>query len=156
MFGVTIEGDFSPITELLSRMIEMRDRIGELADQVADEVLIGNEEGLLAGTDRYGQSMPPTQRQLDPKLSARLGGGNPLVPMDAGSRAIDTFNVTTEKQGDVLAVIGQWSNAPFIKYHKGPSGNRPERNIVGIRPETMERIKDRVTDWAESQFEGGG
>lgn len=109
-------------------------------------LLDGNREGLLSGLDRFNRPMPTTQRQRDPKLSAKYGSGPPLVPNREASRAIVYARTTSgQVDSDTWAAILYWQDFTSIDgleilpmhAHPGPRARYPRRDVIGVRPDDV-------------------
>lgn len=156
MYGVRVEGEFTALTDVIANMQRLADDLPELGEIVAADMLEGNEQGLLAGLDRDGEPMPPTKREMTPSIAARLGNGKPLNPKGGSSRSIADFSVRVIPiSAQALAVDGTWPTAPFFVYHReGRVKGAPIRDIVGIRPLTMDVIMRHTREWAERKLRG--
>lgn len=146
MLGGGISGDLDGILEQLRRLEDPDLR--PLAEDVAKAIVDGNREGLIAGTDADGR--PMVELADSTYKRGREGLGPPTVPRFSGSQLIDRFEVKVEPSsgGKGFRINCGWRGVPQVKYFKSGTKNMPARNPVGIRPETREKIRQIINDFA--------
>jgi hypothetical protein len=126
-----------------------------LAAIISTIIVEDNAQARLAGVGADGVELAPLRggRSLTPNEIRKRGGtGPPLAPKGEASRSVASFRVQIMPLGDgSILLLGTWDDAPFLHYHV--SGYRagktqvPARDIVGLRPECVERIADAAITW---------
>jgi hypothetical protein len=88
----------------------------------------------------------------------RLLDGPPLAPRRQFSRVITNYMQSSGQIGPrVWEVIGAWVNVvnakgqPFLKYHFNGEGRLPVRDLRGIRPPGMTKIRAAIRAWMTSE-----
>lgn len=118
-----------------------------------------NAEGLLRGEDKDGRPLAP----LSPRTLAnpKRGPGGPLVPRGKMSRFIANYRVTSMQRGTgSWILIGSWMNilsksgVPFAPFHFEGSGHLPQRDLRGLRPAGMTKIREALRQWLSSKLGG--
>jgi phage gpG-like protein len=157
MIGLKVSGiNFDPIRQMVEAMAHPD--LTPLAQEVAQIMLDDNREGLLAGTDIYGDAMAPIEEST---RKTRGGDGPPLIPNYGASRAISDYRTEIVPMHDRTLVVGTWPNSPFIHFHRfgfsvqsklGPKGV-PSRDPVGLRPVGEAMVADALARFAETLIE---
>jgi hypothetical protein len=146
MIRLKVSGiNFEPIVQMLDAMVHPD--FTPLAEEVGEIMREDNREGLLAGTDIYGDPM----KGIEESTRKRRGGdGPPLVPNYGASRAISDYRTDIDVLTDRTLVIGTWPNSPFIHFHRFGTPNMVPRDPVGLRPEGEAKVADALKRFAET------
>lgn len=123
-----------------------------LAERIRPLMLADNRDGLLAGTDSFGDPMNDVEASTVKR--GRGGDGPPLVPRYGASRAISDYRVRIEEGDGRTLLIGEWPNSPFIHFHATGTRHMVARDPIGIRPEGVALIAAEVYDFASSLVGG--
>ncbi len=107
-----------------------------IAFKVSSCLLEGNRQGI--GTDWHGSPLAPLKAST---LKRREGNGPPLAPHDLSSRIFTNPVINASGAGGQLAVEMSWKGIPWLGFHMTGTKWMAQRNIVGIRPETLDRIQ---------------
>lgn len=151
MIRLRVSGDnFDAITQLVDRL--SHPDLTPLAERLREVMIRDNRDGLLAGTDSFGD--PMTDLEPSTIKRGRGGGGPPLVPRGDASRAISDYDVTIEQGDNRLLLIGGWPSTPFIHFHATGTRNMVSRDPVGIRPDGQEKIASAMHDFAATLIGG--
>lgn len=138
--------DLSGVARLKARVERLAGAdFGPLMQDWEKIIAAGHAEGLVAGTDRHGKAMPTTVRESDPKLSARLGSGRPLVPKDLRSRAIRAAQPFRGQSG------ARWFAGLLIRGFEAKGGRSVlaihaarGRDVLGVRPATAAKCREAL------------
>lgn len=151
MIRIRIEGpNFDAINTLIDRMAHPD--LMPLAQTLAGIMVRDNRDGLLAGTDSFGDPMAPVKESTIRR--GRGGDGEPLNPRGAGSRAIADYRVDIEPTARGAELVGHWPGTPFIHFHATGTRDMISRDPVGIRPDGQEQIRVALHDFAASLIGG--
>jgi hypothetical protein len=149
-----ISGDLDQLILAYDQMITGLD-LTPLAEIIRRLIIEDNAAARLAGVGADGVDLAPLRagRPLTPSEIRKRGGtGPPLAPRGEASRSVASFRVEIIPLGDgSILLLGTWNDAPFLHYHvSGYRAGRtqvPIRDIVGVRPECVERIADASMTW---------
>ncbi|MGE4196024.1 MAG: hypothetical protein AB7G11_02725 [Phycisphaerales bacterium] len=117
----------------------------------SETILVAENTRLaLAGLDSDEREMKTTQRERSPALSAKLGGGPPLLPHSQASRRIRLFRVVRKEKlptGGFVLTIGHpgftATNGKSIPALHAQGGRRyPKRDVTRIGPTARKKIQD--------------
>ena len=147
MLDGDVHGSLDGVLEQLRRLKDPDLR--PLAREIAETLVEGNREGLLAGSDADGDAMAELADSTYGR-GDRGGLGPPTIPRFSGSRLIDRFRARVEPNasGRGSVVRAGWDDAPEVKYLRSGTRHMPARNPVGIRPATRAEIQQLVNDLA--------
>lgn len=117
-------------------------------------VLSEKDAELDAGLDRHGRKLQPLKLSTILHRHSAMGRADPLAPplMPAHAMSRTRAWLTGKVEGDpdsgYRAVFGwrqQWGT--ILGYHARGAGHLPVRDVIGLAPATMARIKARALNW---------
>jgi hypothetical protein len=153
--STTASGISGNLDEILAQLHRIQNPdLRPLAEQVAEVIVEGNRDGLLAGTDATGAPMAEladsTYRATG--MARRGGLGPPTVPRFSASSLIDRFKVSvdTNSSGKGFVIKAGWIGVEQVKFFASGTKYMPARNPVGIRPETRVKIQTVVDNFAKN------
>jgi hypothetical protein len=96
-----------------------------------------------AGLDISGDVLIPiTNDTVRRRRQLGKGNGPPLAPDGDESRVVTNFLVTTESHGDRLDISVGYIGMPWIEMHAQGGPHLPKRDVIGIQPEAIEKIRE--------------
>jgi hypothetical protein len=112
-------------------------------------------------SSRIGSGVEHTNNNLT-TAEYRLLGGPPLAPRKQFSRVITNYQQEVVQVSDtVWEVVGAWINVlskkgvPFLTFHFNGVGQK-RRDLRGIRPDGMTRIRETAHNWMLGEVRRGG
>jgi hypothetical protein len=119
---------------------------------------LGQKGGIKRGKySRIGSGIERNNNNLT-SAEYRLLDGPPLAPRRQYSRVITNYHQNARQIGQrTWEVVGAWINVlsrkgvPFLRYHFEGAGHLPIRDLRGIRPWGMERIRSATRAWMIDQ-----
>jgi hypothetical protein len=135
MVHVEYGGTFSPLMKNLAKGFA---DIRPLAKEIGRLMLEGNRE---IGTDWNSNNLAPLAPST---LKRRDGTGPPLAPHGLDSRIVTNAQINVVGIGDYVAIELSWKDMPWLTYHSTGTKYMKQRDITGIRPETMDQIGDLI------------
>lgn len=135
-------GDLSKTLDRLSKGLK---DLSPLSGSMQAALDRGNREGL--GTDAQGQPLAPLK---DSTLKKRKGSGPPLAPEGASSSIVTgaVFSTSSSSDGQ-LSVEVSWPSLPWLQYAVSGTSRMPARDVVGIRPKTVEDVMQELRQYYE-------
>lgn len=147
MIQVSVSGDnFDPILELIRRM-EFPD-LTPLVAPLTEIMLEDNREGLLAGTDSFGDPMTPLE---DSTWHGRKGSGPPTIPEYGNAALITDYRVDPEDISPLhVRLVGTWPSLHWVHFHVTGTRNMVARDPTGIRPSGQEKVRVVLENFART------
>lgn len=151
MIRLRISGDnFDPIIRMVDRV--SHPDLTPLAETLRGIMIRDNREGLLAGTDSFGD--PMTALEPSTIKRGRGGDGPPLVPRGDASRAISDYRVEVEQEPGRMVLTGLWPSTTFVHYHVTGTKYMVSRDPTGLRPDGQDRVRSALHDFAATLIGG--
>jgi hypothetical protein len=134
-----------------------------LVNQWADILQKNHRARILAGLDRSESPMPPTQRERNPALAARLGSGPPLAPKYESSRVIRNATPEAFKRGTEYVARLSWPNfttpkgLDILSLHARPlvGAPYPRRDVIThISPTDRRECSEALRKYLKGQGPG--
>jgi hypothetical protein len=152
MIGVKVVGpNFDDIIRSLEGLRDI-DLI-PLAERLKPIMIRDNRDGLLAGTDSFGDPMADVMESTVRR--GRHGDGPPLVPGGETSSMIAAYDVEIRDDGDRVLLIGGWP-MHWVRFHATGTRHMVARDPLGIRPNGVAVIAAEVFDFAVAATLIGG
>lgn len=144
-------GNFDPLIAMVGRMA--RPDLSPLAESIRDVMIADNRDGLLAGTDSFGDRMDDVEESTIRR--GRGGFGPPTIPRFSASQLIDRFRVTIDPTSDGgFSIKGNWPGVPQVEFFRTGTVHMAARNPIGIRPDTRARIQQAIDEFASGLIGG--
>ncbi|MHC5536646.1 hypothetical protein ACYOEI_00045 [Singulisphaera rosea] len=113
-----------------------------LAKPIGQILLDDNRNNL--GTDWHGNTLAPLAEST---LKRREGNGPPLAPRGTDSRIVTNAFIDATRTTSGLVVELGWKGIPWLRFHTSGTKWMPQRDITGVRPQTMDKITDLVQNY---------
>jgi hypothetical protein len=140
-----------------SRMDRLRDDLKKIAVEDNTEKILGmGASGTLAGVDRFGRPLVKLGKWAYGKRFLRRGNGPVLAPHGLGSRVITRFRVVWQWTGAQFTMIAGWVNLDWMIYHLEGGDHLPQRDVGGISPKGMAKMRARFKQFAANLLKYNG